>query len=94
MILHVTNSKLQRGDTMILRISFKNDELVDKYVKLLASAIIDFDIITTHAIDIRHVLTIFYDITDVYTVFFKKCGHDGIEIPNCDIRTLQIKEGD
>ena len=81
---------------MILRISFKNDDvgLIDKYIKLLANALIDFDLFKTYAIDIHNVTTIFYDITDVYTVFFKKCGYDGIEIPNGDIRALEVKEGD
>lgn len=81
---------------MILRISFKNDDvgLIDKYIKLLSNALIEFDLFKTYAIDIHNVKTIFYDITDVYTVFFKKCGYDGIEIPNGDIRALEVKEGD
>lgn len=78
---------------MILRIRFTTQSACNTYALIMKDEHIEFFRRSdNNEFYIPNVTSLFYDITDCYTVFCK--DNKSFEISACDIRVLEIKEGE
>ena len=77
---------------MELRIRFTAQRAINAYKLMLQDEHMDFSVNSDNTFFIHNVTSFFYDITDTYTVFCENSR--SCEICACDIRVLEIKEGE
>ena len=78
---------------MYLRISFVTQSACNTYALIMKDEHIEFFTRSdNNDFYVINVTSLFYDITEHYTVFCK--DNKAFEISACDIRVLEIKEGE
>lgn len=77
---------------MELRIRFTSQSACNTYKLIMQDEHIQFNVNNDNTFFIHNVTSLFYDITEHYTVFCK--DNKAFEISACDVRVLEIKEGE
>ena len=78
---------------MYLRIAFLSQNVANKYKQIMKDEHIEFFTRSDNNVFyVINVTSLFYDFTDVHTVFCK--DNKSFEINTCDICVLEIKEGE